>query len=63
MVHALESEIENGIINVCGSEEASRMETSVGRTEISILTMEISIVKWKFLVYIEWSLIHTRLIS
>ena len=34
--------------------EASRVEnwneSSVGRMEISILTMEISIVKWKFLV-------------
>ena len=54
VVHALESEIENGRMNVSRSEEASRMEnwngSIIGRIEISILTMEISIVKWKFLV-------------
>ena len=56
VVHALESEIENGRMNVCRSEEASRLEkwneSSVGRIEISILTteyrMEVSSVEWKF---------------
>ena len=54
VVHALKSEIENGRMNVCRSEEASRVEnwneSSVGRMEISILTMKSSIVEWKFLV-------------
>ena len=49
VVRALESEIENGGMNVCRSEEASRVEkwneSSVGRMEISFLTMEISIVE------------------
>ena len=51
-MHALESERENGGINVCRS-EASRVEkwneSSVGRMEISILTVDISIVEWKLL--------------
>ena len=51
VAHALESEIENGRMNVCRSEEASRVEKwIIGRMEISILTMDISIVEWKFLV-------------
>ena len=47
--HALESEIENGRMNVCISEEAIRVEkwneSSNGRMKISILTMEISIIE------------------
>ena len=47
--HALESEIENGRMNVCRSEEAIRVEkwneSSIGRMKISILTMEISIIE------------------
>ena len=50
MVHTLE--IENGRINVYRSEEGSRVEkwngSSVGRMEISLLTIKISSVEWKF---------------
>ena len=49
VVHALESEVENGRMNVCRSEVTSRVEnwngSSVGRMEISNFTMEISIVE------------------
>ena len=45
VVHALESEIENGRINVCRSKETRRVEnwneSSVGRMEILILTISI----------------------
>ena len=52
VVQALESEVEYGRMSVCRSEEASRVEnwngSSVGRMEISILTMEVSSVEWDF---------------
>ena len=53
VVYALESEIENGRMNVCISEEVVECKNEIiSRMEISILTMEISMevssVEWIF---------------